>query len=101
RHTICLSDWSSDVCSSDLGRKPRAVCGPNCVLRNCKGQCRLPSNGCKDGPGKVPRRSIPPAKPIERCAGKASVESVVARKVSPRSEERRVGKDRRMREGGS
>src|SRR5205814_5290195 len=21
RHTRCLSDWSSDVCSSDLGRK--------------------------------------------------------------------------------
>src|SRR5438045_5829247 len=22
RHTRCLSDWSSDVCSSDLGRSP-------------------------------------------------------------------------------
>src|SRR5437899_8009983 len=23
RHTRCLSDWSSDVCSSDLPRRPR------------------------------------------------------------------------------
>src|SRR5258705_3414792 len=27
RHTRCLSDWSSDVCSSDLGRRIRAVAG--------------------------------------------------------------------------
>src|SRR5262245_63393992 len=25
RHTRCLSDWSSDVCSSDLAANPRAV----------------------------------------------------------------------------
>src|SRR5205814_6484948 len=26
RHTICLSDWSSDVCSSDLGQSGAWVC---------------------------------------------------------------------------
>src|SRR5258705_9211817 len=34
RHTRCLSDWSSDVCSSDLedGIAPaKIVCIPNCL----------------------------------------------------------------------
>src|ERR1035438_10855180 len=26
RHTRCLSDWSSDVCSSDLGVPVRSLC---------------------------------------------------------------------------
>src|SRR5205814_3572036 len=31
RHTRCLSDWSSDVCSSDLQRttSPARICGPH------------------------------------------------------------------------
>src|ERR1039458_3479696 len=29
RHTRCLSDWSSDVCSSDLARRSRATITAN------------------------------------------------------------------------
>src|SRR5262245_65185778 len=29
RHTRCLSDWSSDVCSSDLGGGARRACEPH------------------------------------------------------------------------
>src|SRR5256884_3030021 len=28
RHTRCSRDWSSDVCSSDLGTLPTAICPP-------------------------------------------------------------------------
>src|SRR5438045_6903627 len=68
RHTRCLSDWSSDVCSSDLGvtRDPEGVvvdAGP--VL------------GMNDGTG-----------PAAAFAGL---------KPDQRSEERRVGKEWRSR----
>src|SRR5947199_7817912 len=40
RHTRCLSDWSSDVCSSDL-RRPSAARGPF----GAKGVGELPMDG--------------------------------------------------------
>src|SRR5262245_64848168 len=84
RHTRCLSDWSSDVCSSDLvvvcpgigpslgytPRLPRSRVSPNCV------------SGCEPS---------------------AVTENVGKRRVSAtpisRSEERRVGKECRSRGG--
>src|SRR5438045_9489439 len=82
RHTICLSDWSSDVCSSDLksdrshnhGQKEqvgsRGVFGPeeqSKNLRSCEGSQ-------DDAPG-----------------------SDSERQAKERSEERRVGKECRSR----
>src|SRR5437899_9768427 len=40
RHTRCLSDWSSDVCSSDL-RRPRALARPRPVRRTSPLRTRL------------------------------------------------------------
>src|SRR5437899_13098205 len=34
RHTRCLSDWSSDVCSSDLGRPCGSACEPFVPVHN-------------------------------------------------------------------
>src|SRR5438045_9129734 len=38
RHTRCLSDWSSDVCSSDLIIFELAVAGPELLDRGLRGQ---------------------------------------------------------------
>src|ERR1039458_3011628 len=42
RHTRCLSDWSSDVCSSDLSQGPNVADSPNCPDR-CKTPRKRPS----------------------------------------------------------
>src|SRR5262245_64950251 len=51
RHTRCLSDWSSDVCSSDLGglaASPRR--GPRCL--------RGASRGARRGPARSEERRV-------------------------------------------
>src|SRR5262245_64549194 len=70
RHTRCLSDWSSDVCSSDLSR---AAAPPPPLLR------RVRAHGRSSGGG--------------GAAAREPVGGDVAR--GARSEERRVGKEGR------
>src|SRR5262245_64805352 len=85
RHTRCLSDWSSDVCSSDLGRI--CVVGAPSLTRNvCNASGRASSH-------LHPRRF---ADPFERWT---LFESASARLLAQfgRSEERRVGKGGRYR----
>src|SRR3546814_5986963 len=55
-----ISDWSSDVCSSDLGRARRCRCGATCTA----------------GRGWKPR---PPARPEERRVGKECVSTCRSR----------------------
>src|SRR5262245_63488257 len=82
RHTRCLSDWSSDVCSSDLMRRASL--------------CRL-----ADRPPAEPRTTTgdprhsgwPP--PGSRTCHRDDAAS--APPPGPRSEERRVGKECRAR----
>src|SRR5262245_62560683 len=82
RHTRCLSDWSSDVCSSDLifvGRK-------RIIDMN-----DFPPPVATSSPG-VTTWFVPvPGSPL--CAFALSVSSI----KSCRSEERRVGKECRYR----
>src|SRR5262245_66302796 len=76
RHTRCLSDWSSDVCSSDLAHRRRGVLLER--LRRGHRRRAAPHLRAADPPsalGLPPRRALPP----------------------PRSEERRVGKEYRTR----
>src|SRR5438045_5095553 len=81
RHTRCLSDWSSDVCSSDLnhpveGRdndKPIRVDAPHCAS-----ECRE-QTGCG-----VLCAYQQHASPMARLR---------ERQIEIRSEERRVGKE--------
>src|SRR5262245_62550618 len=73
RHTRCLSDWSSDVCSSDLVSASAEAAEP--------------------GP-----QEAPPAQPLAPVSASAEAEAAeVADAPSERSEERRVGKECRSR----
>src|SRR5258705_13446529 len=53
-HTRCLSDWSSDVCSSDLSPTPQQCGGVGEGLRKIDaGGRRLEENGRAAGRGRV------------------------------------------------
>src|SRR5439155_18853737 len=96
-HTRCPRDWSSDVCSSDLGpesgsrRKPSTHAidtvdgdrGPYCLCAECK------SDGCR-----AMCRSHFHIIPTADLAGKPPERFV--NRLRQRSEERRVGKGRRL-----
>src|SRR5206468_10076389 len=92
RHTRSDRDWSSDVCSSDLGSM--TVCG---VF-------------CKESPALTTRPFLRPAPHGENTVSAfdicfrhicvAEVESVESRRPPKRSEERRVGKECGSRWGG-
>src|SRR5262245_63990927 len=77
RHTRCLSDWSSDVCSSDLSASPPA---------------EPPARG-RGNAG--PLRSSSPA--VSGWASRSRAQSAArypaALHAGARSEERRVGKE--------
>src|SRR5262249_59831683 len=75
RHTRLVSDWSSDVCSSDLRDTP------------CAGTAARPARAAPGATG--PRRRWPAAAPARRAAPPSPL----------RSEERRVGKEGRYRWG--
>src|SRR5262245_63816705 len=83
RHTRCLSDWSSDVCSSDL-RVPIARSSGSLVQLRGIGRRRLGWSGnCSERSITAPDRALP------------YLGFHAPRK--PRSEERRVGKECRSR----
>src|SRR5262245_63461814 len=83
RHTRCLSDWSSDVCSSDL-RRSRA--GPT--------RRRGRAAGC--GSHGAPDRSECGPRPRRRSRTTPR-SAPPSRRPAARSEERRVGKECRSR----
>src|SRR5262245_62894110 len=70
RHTRCLSDWSSDVCSSDLvGGRARM---PGCLSASCTSiPMRFPPNRCRAcGAGTRPRCASPgPVRRARRSCG--------------------------------
>src|SRR2546421_3423865 len=79
RHTRSDRDWSSDVCSSDLRRGPRASCG----------LFFFPRASFRGVPGSVTTAPRPPRSTPEG--------SFRRRRPGARSEERRVGKECRSR----
>src|SRR5438045_5953529 len=88
RHTRCLSDWSLDVCSSDLrrgrrrGRPSRRHSPPTGRLRRlcCHGRLNRAGGGS-------------PLRPLSRRGPKGGRPAGVASDCRSRSEERRVGKE--------
>src|SRR5205814_7360898 len=53
RHTRCLSDWSSDVCSSDLGVRARFVDNVNGIRMHVL-EAGFPSTGSGQAPSRRP-----------------------------------------------
>src|SRR5205814_7139650 len=96
RHTRCLSDWSSDVCSSDLSSRPRPSVPPQ-PLRQARVQPpRLVSPVTISG--------IPPLPLLLHRTGRLlgsrqfGIEGS-KRTNGARSEERSVGKESRNQDG--
>src|SRR5205814_5197421 len=88
RHTRCLSDWSSDVCSSDLIEKPAALACPPQVINKSRFATNALCNS-KAGMLRAEPLAVPSSSFIE--ATRAGL------KYFSRSEERRVGKEGRYR----
>src|SRR5690349_22619302 len=98
RHTRSLRDWSSDVCSSDLGPDTRGLRG--------RGRRRARRRDGRRGGDRVPHGRWPPG----AGGGRVSVRlerrleqpwwlsiAVPVGSLAVRSEERRVGKEGRAR----
>src|SRR5262245_62348839 len=84
RHTRCLSDWSSDVCSSDLCPWPHKTGGLTPPAR----------------PAMPPERLIEALERLVQlyeATGKKDEAAKWRAKLEERSEERRVGKECRSR----
>src|SRR5205814_5367599 len=97
RHTRCLSDWSSDVCSSDLRAAGTARLIDQDAVRAVPAARGLRPANFRDRPqGIVGDR----AGAAPTGAGRA-YDRLAARLADLRSEERRVGKERRSREGAA
>src|SRR5262245_66384171 len=92
RHTRCLSDWSSDVCSSDLEIRPQAESEESAVVEDPRG-------------GQLDERrragmTIRPQGVLEVARVQEAVRGEKAgrlRRDLVRSEERRVGRECRAR----
>src|SRR5438045_8301875 len=81
RHTRCLSDWSSDVCSSDLSTPCRAtISGKNCLSNPEWNKSLKPYEGTGE-------RII-----LFNSSMMRSIDTIF-RRSRLRSEERRVGKE--------
>src|SRR5205814_7409641 len=100
RHTRCLSDWSSDVCSSDLLRLEQATeLNPRHeqYAASLEEKYRA-AERVADLVAYLLRR----AEKLDDKAGRAALRRRVAKiqKDELRSEERRVGKESRAKGGG-
>src|SRR5205814_5745345 len=98
RHTRCLSDWSSDVCSSDLvrGALGQLVDGLTALHRAGYAHRDIkPSNVRVDRSGRVVILDFGLIAMLDRPDDAAGTPAYMAR-----SEERRVGKGGRRREAG-
>src|SRR5262245_65120918 len=82
RHTRCLSDWSSDVCSSDLGGNAESLAGDGVLNTDAPGANSAAAQA-KDS------FEYDPANPVPTIGGPLCCRG--------RSEERRVGKECKAR----
>src|SRR5205814_7983961 len=93
RHTRCLSDWSSDVCSSDLVRKVGG--GHNCFLTSAPDCANIMTTWIKAwiGGRSSAAAGLVLMPPPDQGVGGGKLFPA----DSSRSEERRVGKEWRSR----
>src|SRR5205814_3504706 len=95
RHTRCLSDWSSDVCSSDLASSPPAAQPDALAILRQTGATPDPgtTSGEHDAYGNLMATGSLPGGASTSVHTSASQAAFSAEKS--RSEERRVGKESR------
>src|SRR5207249_8522785 len=94
RHTRSKRDWSSDVCSSDLGRVAGAAAHGAALTA---GEAALPAaDGGKEAAGRVDGAAAHRGVQAGDLVGEARYQP-----AATRSEERRVGKECRSRWWGS
>src|SRR5205814_7914067 len=95
-HTRCLSDWSSDVCSSDL-RAGAAFVNAEMMLAGGKWDTfrMLTHPGTAIIPAGLVAAELEGAPGKEYITGIAAAYEVMERLAAERSEERRVGKEGR------
>src|SRR5262249_58366086 len=90
RHTILVSDWSSDVCSSDLliaaGLAALAALLTFTLMRRAPGPAHQPAQ-----PPAAPDGQVAAPEPATQPSGPSRP------RLASRSEERRVGKEGRLR----
>src|SRR5205814_2728499 len=90
RHTRCLSDWSSDVCSSDLDARPRGATARRVLILSADvgeghaAAARALARQLQEGPQQAQ---------VTVIDGLAAMGRVLRPIVEDRSEERRVGKE--------
>src|SRR5205814_7218919 len=89
RHTRCLSDWSSDVCSSDLSLSSWVPVVPR----------RFVSEDESELFDEIRRGPVLVHHPYDSFAGTFEAFMATAARDDARSEERRVGKECRCRVG--
>src|ERR1039458_5515039 len=58
RHTRCLSDWSSDVCSSDLGTPYPHLLWPDNTMEIVEAGTELASNEETEGVGRATNKVV-------------------------------------------
>src|SRR5207245_7371869 len=90
RHTRCSRDWSSDVCSSDLG-PPRLVVNQADQVQLVRHRCELPANGLQS--------EKESAVVHDRHFAVETDRRTMNLQRTARSEERRVGKEWEERGG--
>src|SRR5205814_7152821 len=97
-HTRCLSDWSSDVCSSDLASACLTVCDAASIgLVIVAETAGVIGASLRRSPVEVPAGGDFFAHPAVRTRLTFTAERAFMRTVTLRSEERRVGRAGRSR----
>src|SRR5205814_3949519 len=97
RHTRCLSDWSSDVCSSDLTLRSR-VARPPLLLRSVEHRPFVLDYAENDEMRVARPERLAEIVAVQGIPAAAWIaDSIVPEVAAARSEERRVGKAWRWR----
>src|SRR5262249_59956160 len=90
RHTRLVSDWSSDVCSSDLRRQTKT--------RKCSA-AKVAAKRSKSRAKRRKRAAHAKARSTTHLRGSKTKPRLASGSLTTRSEERRVGKGGRTRGG--
>src|SRR5205814_6644438 len=96
RHTRCLSDWSSDVCSSDLSEVSDAATNravtPSPTSTSTNRRRRAGPTSDAAGSRRTARKFIPPRRSEEHTSELQSLRHLVCRLLLEKKKERNINK---------